>query len=77
MRSVAFLSGLMTAGICACVLSGGAAASTEETETSTQTFTQTKGTDIAVGASEAAFDTFLNRLMRAESNGRSHANSGS
>ena len=73
MRSVAFLSGLMTAGICACVLSGGAAASTEETNASTQTFTQTKGTDVAVEASDAAFDTFLNRLMRAESNGLSHA----
>ena len=73
MRSVAFLSGLMTAGICACVLSGGAAASTEGTEPSTQTFTQTKGTDVAVEASDAAFDTFLDRLMRAESNGLSHA----
>jgi hypothetical protein len=73
LRSVAFLSGLMSAGICACVLSGGAAASHEGTDPSTQTFTQTTGTDLAVGAPEAAFDTFLNRLMRAESNGISHA----
>ena len=72
MRSVAFLSGLMTAGICACVLSGGAAASTEGTQPS-QTLTQTTGVDVAVGAPDAAFDTFLDRLMRAESNGLSHA----
>jgi hypothetical protein len=55
------------------VLSGGAAASREGTEPSTQTYTHTKGADVAVEASDAAFDTFLNRLMRAESNGISHA----
>jgi hypothetical protein len=55
------------------VLSGGAAASQEGTDPSTQTFTQTKGADVAVGASDEAFDTFLNRLMRSESNGLSHA----
>jgi hypothetical protein len=43
------------------------------TKASTQTFTQTKGTDVAVEASDADFDTFLNRLMGAESNGLSHA----
>jgi hypothetical protein len=60
------------------MLSGGAAASTEETKSSTQTVAQaqgaqTHGTDVAVGASDAAFDAFLDRLMRAESNGVSHA----
>jgi hypothetical protein len=60
------------------VLSGGAAASSEGTEPSTQQLTepkvtQTAGTDLAVNAPDAAFDTFLNRLMRAESNGISHA----
>jgi hypothetical protein len=60
------------------VLSGGAAASSEGTEPSTQQLTepkvtQTGGTDLAVNAPDAAFDTFLNRLMRAESNGISHA----
>lgn len=71
MRSATFLSGLMTAGIFACVLSGGAAATTG---TSSQPLTtQTTGTDVAVGATDAAFDVFLDRLMRSESNGRDHA----
>ena len=61
----------MTAGIFACVLSGGAAATTG---TSSQPLTtQTTGSDIAVGATDAAFDVFLDRLMRSESNGRNHA----
>ena len=72
MRSVALLSGLMRAGICACVLSGGAAASSEGTQPS-ETLTQTTGADVAVGAPDAAFDSFLDRLMRSESNGLSHA----
>src|SRR5215510_7294383 len=62
----------MAAGISACVLSGGAAATTEGDELS-QSLTQPVGTDVAVGAPDTAFDTFLDRLMRSESNGVSHA----
>jgi hypothetical protein len=78
LRSATFLSGLIGAGISACVLSGGAAASSEGNEPSTQTLTQSKviqtqGADVALGAPDTAFDTFLDRLMRSESNGISHA----
>jgi hypothetical protein len=72
LRSVTFLSGLMAAGVSACVLSGGAAATTEGAQPP-QSLTQTVGSDVAVGAPDTAFDTFLDRLMRAESNGLSHA----
>jgi hypothetical protein len=73
LRSAAFLSGLITAGAFACVLSGGAAATTEGSQPSSRSFTQTTGADVAVGAPDAAFHTFLDRLMGAESAGRSHA----
>jgi hypothetical protein len=70
LRSARFLSGLIRAGIFACVLSGGAAATAEEIQSSV---TQTTGTDVAVGAPDAAFNIFLDRLMRAESDGRNDA----
>jgi hypothetical protein len=70
------VSGLISAGALAVVLSGGAAAQTEVPTGTSQivnTAIEATGTQVAIGASDAAFDAFLNRLMRAESNGRSDA----
>jgi hypothetical protein len=68
LRSVAFrVSGLMSAGLLACMLAGGAAAMTESPAASPTT------TEVAIGTSDAAFDTFLDRLMQSESNGRDTA----
>jgi hypothetical protein len=57
----------MSAGLFACMLSGGAAAMTEAPAASST------ATEVAIGAPDAAFDTFLDRLMRSESNGRDTA----
>jgi hypothetical protein len=68
LRSVAFrVSGLMSAGLFACMLSGGAAAMTETAAATSTT------TEVAIGAPDAAFDAFLDRLMRSESNGQDTA----
>jgi hypothetical protein len=66
------VSGLIGAGALAVALSGGAAATTEVSIPETAEIHAT-GTQIAIGASDAAFDAFLDRLMRAESNGRNDA----
>jgi hypothetical protein len=62
----------MGAGLLACTLSGGAGATTE-TEAPTVTLTATQ---LAIGAPAGAFDTFLDRLMRAESDGRDNLRNG-
>ena len=68
MRSVVFhLSGALSAGLLACTLSGGAGATTE-VPAATPTATQ-----LAIGGPASAFDMFLNRLMRSESNGQDTA----
>ena len=68
MRSVVFrLSGVLGAGLLACTLSGGAGATTE-VPAATPTAAQP-----AIGAPAGAFDTFLDRLMRSESNGQDAA----
>ena len=68
MRSVAYrVSGLVSAGVLAFMLSGGAAATTEAPQAASP------GTIVAASASDSAFETFLDRLMRAESNGRNDA----
>src|SRR5262245_44846162 len=68
LRSVVFrLSGVLGAGLLACTLSGGAGA-TNEAPAATPT-----ATELAIGAPASAFDTFLNRLMRSESNGQDSA----
>ena len=68
MRSVVFrLSGVVGAGLLACTLSGGAGATTE-VPAATPTAAQP-----AIGAPAGAFDTFLDRLMRSESNGQDAA----
>jgi len=58
---------LVAAGIIACVLTQNAASTAESPAGGLI------GAEPAIGASEAAFDTFLDRLMRAESNGRDQA----
>lgn len=75
MRSVVFhMSGVMGAGLLACVLSGDAGATTEApTETPAATVTATTASQPAIDAPADAFDSFLDRLMRAESNGRDTA----
>jgi hypothetical protein len=73
LRSVASrASGLIGAGALAVALSGGAAATTEVSTSETAEI-HTTGTQIAIGAPDTAFDAFLDRLMRAESNGRNDA----
>jgi hypothetical protein len=68
LRSVVFrLSGVLGAGLLACTLSGGAGA-TNEAPAATPT-----ATELAIGAPASAFDMFLNRLMRSESNGQDSA----
>jgi hypothetical protein len=57
----------MSAGLFACMLSGGAAAMTEAPAAGSA------ATEAAVGAPDAAFDTFLDHLMRSESNGQDSA----
>jgi hypothetical protein len=61
------MSGVLGAGLLACTLSGGAGATTEVPE-ATSTAAQ-----LAIGAPASAFDTFLDRLMRSESNARDTA----
>jgi hypothetical protein len=74
LRSVAFrASGLVSAGALAFVLSGGAAATTQAPAAGPSETTARHGAEAAIGASDAAFGTFLDLLMRAESNGRSDA----
>jgi hypothetical protein len=83
LRSVAVrVPGLIGAGICACLLSGGAAGTTNGPETAAAAqpaaiaaaVSETiVGTHFAVGASDTAFGTFLDRLMHAESAGRDSA----
>jgi hypothetical protein len=73
LRSVTFVPGVITAGVFACVLSGGAFATAETPNAGSQDSNIHQGAQVAIGASDAAFDTFLDRLMRAESNGRNDA----
>jgi hypothetical protein len=63
--------GLIAAGVAACVLSGGAAAVTEAPAAGSQE--NSSGAQLALGAPDAAFETFLDRLMHAESAGRDTA----
>jgi outer membrane biosynthesis protein TonB len=63
--------GLIAAGVAACVLSGGAAAVTDAPAVGSQE--NASGAQLALGAPDAAFETFLDRLMRAESAGRDTA----
>jgi hypothetical protein len=63
--------GLIAAGVAACVLSGGAAAVTEALAAGSQE--NSSGAQLALGAPDAAFETFLDRLMHAESAGRDTA----
>jgi len=64
----------MGAGLLACVLSGDAGATTEApTEVTAATVQATTASQAAIGAPDSAFDAFLDRLMRAESNGRDAA----
>jgi hypothetical protein len=63
--------GLIAAGVAACVLSGGAAAATEALAAGSQE--NSSGAQLALGAPDAAFETFLDRLMHAESAGRDTA----
>jgi hypothetical protein len=67
------VSGLVSAGVLAFVLSGGAAATTEVPTPGPSETQPHHGTEVAAGASDAAFGSFLDRLMRAESNGRNDA----
>ena len=68
MRSVSIrLSGFVAAGVFACVLTGNAASMTEGPAAGP------KGAETATGAPDTAFEAFLDRLMRAESNGQDHA----
>lgn len=68
LRSVVFhMSGVLGAGLLACTLSGGAGATTEVPEATSI------ATQVAIGAPDSAFDTFLDRLMRSESNARDTA----
>jgi hypothetical protein len=75
-RVAARLSGIMSAGVIAGILVGSAAATIGGAEDSSNApaaaapFTSTAP---AEGASDAAFGIFLDRLMRAESNGRDDA----
>jgi hypothetical protein len=80
LRSVVFrLSGVIGAGLLACMLSRDAGASTEgSTEAPAATPTAIEATaptpaEIVAGAPAGAFASFLDRLMRAESNGRDTA----
>ena len=80
MRSVVFrLSGVVGAGLLACMLSRDAGASTEgSTEAHAATPTAIEATaptpaENVAGAPAGAFASFLDRLMRAESNGRDTA----
>jgi hypothetical protein len=75
LRSVVFrLSGVMGAGLLACMLSGVAGATTEDpTGAPPATSTATAASQIAIDAPADAFSFFLDRLMRAESNGRDSA----
>jgi hypothetical protein len=57
----------MGAGLLACTLSGGAGA-TSEAPAATPA-----AAELAIGAPASAFDTFLDRLMRSESNGQDNA----
>jgi hypothetical protein len=61
------MSGVLGAGLLACTLSGGAGATTEVPEATSI------ATQVAIGAPDSAFDTFLDRLMRSESNARDTA----
>ncbi|MBO0764423.1 MAG: hypothetical protein J2P50_07530, partial [Hyphomicrobiaceae bacterium] len=71
MRSVAFrVPGLVAAGVAACVLSQ-AAHSTETTAAASQDISS--GVQFAVGAPDVALQSFLDRLMHAESAGRDSA----
>jgi hypothetical protein len=68
------MSGVMGAGLLACVLSGDAGATTEApAEVTAATVQATTASQPAIGAPTGAFDAFLDRLMRAESNGRDTA----
>jgi hypothetical protein len=74
LRSVAFrVTGLMSAGLLAFMLSGGAVATPDAPAAGLSETKPQHGAEVAVGASEAAFGTFLDLLMRAESNGRNDA----
>lgn len=68
MRRGTHLSRVLAAGLLACAFAGTAATKAEDG--STDNFTAHRA---AVGAPEAHFETFLDRLMRAESNGRDDA----
>ena len=73
MRSVVFrVPGVIAAGALACVLSGEASAVNGAPPAGVSE-SVSHGTQIAVGASEEAFNIFLDRLMQAESNGRNNA----
>jgi hypothetical protein len=61
------LSGLLAAGVFACVLTGNALSMTDGPAD------LRKGPELADGVADAAFETFLDRLMHAESNGQDHA----
>jgi hypothetical protein len=66
----------MSAGLVAAVLVGGAAATIggpSDYPTGPVTADTFKSTELAHGASDAAYDIFLDRLMRAESGGRDDA----
>jgi hypothetical protein len=67
------MSGLMTAGVLACALSGGAAAFTGAAGPHSQDPQHEVGGLAVANAPDAAFEAFLDRLMRAESNGRDTA----
>jgi len=77
LRSVVFLSGAVGAGLLACMLSGDAGAtteaSTEAPAAAATVATTTTGAEPAMDAPLGAFDSFLDHLMRAESNGRNTA----
>ena len=77
LRSVVFLSGAIGAGLLACMLSGDAGAtteaSTEAPAAAAIVATTTTGAEPAMDAPLGAFNSFLDHLMRAESNGRNTA----
>jgi hypothetical protein len=63
------MPGFIAAGVAACVLSGGAVAVTGARAAQDTS----SGAQIALDAPDAAFETFLDRLMHAESAGRNSA----